>query len=372
MNTMKSKVLLLGGTGAMGVYLRDALCAAGHQVVVTSRVKREDYGCVRFVTGDGRNNAFVKQLLASEKPEAVVDFMDYPTFEFMDRMPMLLDGTGHYLFLSSYRVFADNAPLTEKSPRLLDVSDDAEFLRTDDYSLHKAREENMLRNAHRNNWTILRPSITYSKARFQFGCLEADTVCYRAFQGLPVVIPAEMLDKHTTLTWAGDVANMICKLIFNQNAMSEDFNVVTSESHTWREVANIYSQAIGLKYFTVPLDDYHRLCNSYQVRYDRMFDRRMDNAKVLGVTSLRQAGFKPLAKGLIDELAKFKLNPQYRGMNWKQNILMDRLCNCSMRLNGCTAREKMTYLRRRYDILGRVIDSASLTKQALRKLIKGV
>lgn len=370
--SMLLKVLLLGGTGAMGVYLRDALCAAGHQVIVTSRVKREDYGSVRFVSGDGRNNTFVKQLLASEKPDAIVDFMDYPTIEFMDRMNRLLDGTRHYLFLSSYRVFADNAPLTENSPRLLDFSDDADYLRTDDYSLHKAREENLLRNSGRKNWTILRPSIAYSTERFQFGCLEADTVCYRALRGLPVVIPAEMLDAHTTMTWAGDVAKMICKLVLNQSAMGEDYNVVTSESRTWREVADIYAQAIGLKHIAVPMADYLQLCNPYQIRYDRMFDRRMDNAKVLQTTSMQQSDLMTLEKGLTAELERFKQNPRYRVMNWTQNTLIDRLCGTSLDLHGFTLREKLNYLRHRYDMMGRLIGSASLAKQSLRKFVKGV
>lgn len=50
--------------------------------------------------------------------------------------------------MSSARVYAENnALISEDSPRLLDVSTDAVYLRTNEYALAKAREENILRNS---------------------------------------------------------------------------------------------------------------------------------------------------------------------------------------------------------------------------------
>ena len=187
-----SKVLLLGGTGAIGVYLSEILAADGKDVVVTSRSEHAPCCSIEFIRGDARNADFLSFTLDRVRPDAVVDFMSYGTDEFKMRRDLLLGKTRHYLFLSSYRVFNDAEVITEKSPRLLDSSTDSDYLKTDEYALCKARSENLLRESSMANWTIIRPGITYSKRRFQLGCLEANTLCYRSFQGLPVAMPQEM------------------------------------------------------------------------------------------------------------------------------------------------------------------------------------
>lgn len=353
----------------MGVYLRELLAGDGHEVVVTSRSARKPGGGrVRYVQGDGHDLEFKRGLLATERPDAVVDFMDYATEEFAAHRDALLGGTGHYLFLSSYRVFADDRPVSERSPRLLDVSQDAEYLKTDEYALHKAREENLLRESGMGNWTIVRPCITYSKERFQFGVLEADTVCRRSLQGLPVVMADAMLDKRTTMTWGGDVAKMISRLVLNPKAYGEDFNTVTAESHTWREVAEIYRRAIGMQVREVPLETYIKLTNRTQVMYDRMFDRVMDNSKVLGATGLGQEELMPLERGLVQELVEFAKSPRYRGFNAPLNAGMDKVCGTRTDLAGLTLREKVHYWRHRHWWAGAILGVAMIPKRIAGKL----
>jgi len=362
---MMSRYLLLGGTGAMGVYLVDELLSTGAEVYVTTRSARESAGRLHYVQGDAHDRFFLKDLLAQVKPDVVVDFMVYATHEFLDRYKMLLEGTGHYLFLSSYRVFAGSHPLTEESPRLLDVSTDRKYLLSDEYGVSKARQENVLRDARKGNWTILRPSITYSRNRFQFGCLEAGLLCYRALQGMPVMMPAEMLDKKATMTWAKDVARMISRLVQNPQAMGEDFNVVTAESHTWREIADIYRQVIGLQVTEVSLEDYLSYCAEYQTRYDRMFDREMDNEKVLRVTGLKQSDLTPLAVGLTHELEAFKATPRYQyGVDLGGTAALDRICGTRTRLSGCSLHQRLVYYRCRYKLLGML---GELAKVVIRR-----
>ena len=69
---------------------------------------------------------FVKNLLEENKYDGIIDYMLYKTHEFADRFQMILENTGHYIYLSSYSVYADDDVITEKSPRLLDVSDNNE------------------------------------------------------------------------------------------------------------------------------------------------------------------------------------------------------------------------------------------------------
>lgn len=341
------KVVLLGGTGAMGTYLGGILANAGYDVVVTSRGAHQDGDGIRYAQGDGRNDAFLDSLLSRERPDAVVDFMSYSTAEFSGRMKRLLEGTSHYLYLSSYRVFAGEHPLTERSPRLLDTVDDVKYLQTDEYALTKARQENALRESGLKNWTILRPAITYSKNRFQFGCLEANVVCFRALRGLPVIMPGEMLEQRATLTWGRDVAEMIGRLVLNEKALGEDFNVTTSESHTWREIADVYSRHIGMKVQEVGLEEYCRLCNPYQVKYDRMFCRVLDNSKVLAATGMSQTDIASLERGLGGELDAFKSRPRF-SLDYALNARIDRLCGIRMSLKGASWRDRARYFRGYY------------------------
>lgn len=301
------RVLVLGGTGAMGVHVTRLLAEAGCNVVVTSRRGRESGGGVRYVKGDAKDPAFLNGLLA-ERWDAVVDFMVWTTSAFRERFEKFLASTDQYVFVSSYRVYADSPVITEESPRLLDVCGDSEYLATDEYALAKARCENMLFSSGGSNWTVVRPAVTYDgSGRFQLGVHEADLWLWRALRGVPVPLPGEMLGKQATMTWGGDAARMIAGLIGNPVALGEAFTVSTSEHRVWSEVAEIYRGVIsGLEVAPCGLAEFERERGGvYQIRYDRMFDRVVDNSKVLAATGIDPASLTTMERGLSSELSRF-------------------------------------------------------------------
>lgn len=357
----------------MGVYLGHDLVALGYEVLVTSRRSLEDHDGIRFVRGNAQDDGFIRRILNEERPDAVVDFMSYGTDEFKRRYRVLLSGTGHYMFLSSYRVFAGIQPLVEDSPRLLDVLHvDPGYLATDEYALTKARQEDILRGSGFVNWTILRPSITFSRNRFQFGCFESNVACFRALQGLPVVIPHEMLEKKTTLTWGRDAALLISRLVLNSKAMGEVFNVATSESHTWREVAEIYHDEIGLDVQEISLEDYCNMCNRYQVMYDRMFDRMMDNRKVLCATGIQASELTPLRKALRQELADFKKQPAFTHTRYSilQNVTCDRLCAVHVGLSSLDWSSRLWYYQYSYKSVDRLLRICEWPQRGFSKVVR--
>lgn len=208
------KILILGGTGAMGVYLLERLKQTEHEVYVTSRSGHPDEGNIHYIEGNAKDDDFLLPLLANGY-DCIIDFMVYSTFEFVDRYKQLLAAAKQYIFLSSYRVYADNGlePITEESPLLLDVVKDAKYRKTDEYALTKARQEKLLRESGSGNYTIVRPSVTFSKLRFQLGTLEAGVLIHRMLQKRPVVFARDILKKQAAFSWAGDVAEMIECLI---------------------------------------------------------------------------------------------------------------------------------------------------------------
>lgn len=366
------KVLLLGGTGAMGVYLSERLLR-NFEVYVTSRKCQPSYDnngkTVNFINGDAQDDDFLKSVIESVRPDGIVDFMTYTTDHFRGRADWLLKGCEHYVFLSTYRVFAGQVPLTERSPRLLDVCTDAEYLATDEYAMAKARQEDILRKSVLMNWTIIRPAITFSKARFQFGCLEAWEVCYRSLAGLPVIMPREMMDRQATLTWANDVALMIERLLFNAKAYSEDFNVATSEHMTWREIGNIYAREIGMTVVECSLDEYIEVIGSrYQVMYDRMYDRIVDNSKVLATTGLSQKDLTPIALALARELQSFKKAPYYPVFIVSRLASIDKIVGTRIPLKGLTMGQKEQYLKIRYPFLDNKI--MNFLERVMKKVVR--
>jgi nucleoside-diphosphate-sugar epimerase len=367
---MTKRALLLGGTGAMGIHLAPALAEAGFTVDVTTRTSRSsEMAGINFIIGNAQDDQFVTQLLRLHRYDVLVDFMLYGTDDFTQRLPTLLAGTEQYFLLSSYRVFANASILTETSPRLLDVVRDPTYLKTDEYALAKARQEDVLRASDASNWTIVRPGITYSTGRFQLGTLEANMVVWRSRRQVPVAIPKLMLEKQTTLTWAGDVAKLLTRLAGNAKAFGEDFNVVTAEHHSWRYVAGIYHEVLGTEVCEVETEDYIKALgeglNNYQVHYDRMFDRVLDNRKVLGVTGFSQGDFTSLRAGLIAELHRFLEKPSPLIIDFGRQARFDALTHSFIGFKNLRLYDIFVYLIHRLPGAARAVGPV---KRALQKL----
>lgn len=307
------KVLLLGGTGAIGGNLVKILQEHKIAAVITSRKNRRSHDSIKYVKGDAHDYSFVKQL-CSEKWDAVVDFMSYKTEEFEKRVDLLLSCTAQYIYISSARVYADDEhPIKETSPRLLDVIKDEKYLLTDEYALTKARQENVLKNhSISNNYTIVRPYITYSTNRLQLGVLEKEEWLYRALCGHTIVFTEAIAAKITTMTDGYDVAEGIYNLIGNRDALGETFHITSEQLRTWSDILNIYSSTFKeitgkeFKVKMVSVQDFVK-CRlkglEYQVIYDRLYNRDFDVAK--GTKLVGSINFKSPEQGLRKCLMNF-------------------------------------------------------------------
>jgi nucleoside-diphosphate-sugar epimerase len=303
---MSKKVLVLGSTGAMGQYIVPYLANMGYSVTAVSLDDEKPYNeKVTCVKGNAKDKDFLSGLL-SQKFDGVVDFMIYGNYTFKDYYKLFLENTAHYIFLSSCRVYAnEETPINEASPRLLDYSTDPALLASDDYCIHKAKSENILMTSNYKNWTIVRPATTFSKMRYQLVTLEAINCVGRAQRGQKVVLPKQAKNIPATLCWAGDVSMMIAKLLFNEDAKREIFNVCSSEHRTWGEIAEYYNKICGLEAVWVDKEDYLKILSPemnlgvrWQLEYARMFNRITDNSKVLKYTGMKQEELTPLYDAL--------------------------------------------------------------------------
>ncbi len=313
----------MGGTGAMGVYLIPELLKLGYEVdVMTLDSIVSGQKRLRYIQKNAMDRNIMSDILKN-KYDAIVDFMVYTTLQFAERFEMFLKNTEHYIFLSTYRVYAnEEIPIRETSPRLIDASKDGMYLTMEEYGLFKARCENILFASKYQNWTIVRPAVTYSKYRFQLTTLEAPVFVRRAKLGLPVIVPRDAMKHSATMSWGGDVAKMISRLIGNEKAMCEAFTVSTSEHQTWETIAGYYKEFLELECIPVDNDTFLKIADymTYQLKYDRCYDRIIDNSKILSVTGLSQSDLMPLKKGL-----KTELDALPKEFLWNDNDISQRM-----------------------------------------------
>lgn len=324
------KVLVLGGTGAMGTHLVDILSEmGGAECVVTSRSKRQSHKA-EYVMGNAHDESFLRPLLSRCLWDAIIDFMVYTTDEFAQRAELLLCATRHYVYLSSSRVYADSKePIKEDSPRLLDICEDKEYLATDEYALAKARQEDILKKSGKRNWTIIRPYITFSEIRLQLSPMEKEYWLYRALQGKTIVFSRDIANKFTTLTYGHDVAKGIAAIIGKETALGEAFHITANDSYLWSDILEVYRDAIEKVTGVRPKvcwTDKWRLGlggSALQVKWDRLYDRRFDNSKISRF--IDTSTFKPIKSTLHDCIFAFMETPSFGQISWVSEAKKDGL-----------------------------------------------
>lgn len=353
-------ILVFGGTGAMGIHVVDILSQQGHSIDITTRRQlKSNNSRINYVCGDAHDIEFVKSIIKVKQYDVLVDFMIYTFDEFKRNFYILAESVGQYIFFSSARVYAESGDrITEASKRLLDVSTDQEYLKTDEYALTKAREEDYIRNSKFDNWTIIRPYITYSEERLQLGVLEKEYWLQRALNGKTIVFFDDMAKKYTTLTYGRDVAYKIAELIGNKDAIKEVYHITNDEAIMWKDVLRLYqtilSRCLGRNQKVCLIDNAEGvskiLGNQYQIYYDRMYDRKFNSHKI-NLISDSDMEYIETTKGLEKCLREFLSNcdKRFLGTNWCLETYFDRITGERTRLRDIVGyKNKIGYFMYRY------------------------
>ena len=323
-------ILVLGGTGPMGVPLVQKL-SKEHQVYVTSRSQRESRENITYIQGNAKENEFLTRVLTMQPWDAIIDFMVHTADSLTELSSLFLENTKQYVFISSARVYSQTeAKITEDTPRLLEVSTDAEYLKTNEYALAKAREEDILFKSGKKNFTIIRPTITYNTYRLQLGVLEKENWLYRALRGRSIVFSEDINDKLTTMTLGDDVSVGIASIIGSEKALGEAFHITCPISLPWREVLSIYL-AVLKKHLgkDVPVVMTQKSTNLkfpwrvYQLIYSRYFNRTFDNSKIAQFCDVDS--FTLPQVGLAKCLEDFLKAPHFNRISWDLEAVNDKV-----------------------------------------------
>jgi len=369
------KILILGGTGAMGKHLVEKLAGSDYLVYVTSREEHASIGNVIYLKGNAKELSFLLPLLKMEHFHSIFNFMTYTTEQFKEVVKSLLEATDHYFFLSSSRVYADSEePLSETSPRLLDKIEDSEYLTTDNYALAKARQEDTLRQSGLNNWTIIRPYLTYSETRLQLGFFEQNTWLLRALEGKTIVFSRDLAEKYTTLTYGADIAEALCRLIGKKEALGEILQITCCQSLKWGDILSIYTdelrkitgKEVKVKMLeTAPINIIPT--EKWTYKYDRLFNRRFKSGKIESILGTTLTFTSP-EEGLRKCIREFVKKPNVKGYSWRIEAQLDKLTGENIPPHTIiTRRQHLLYLSYRY-----LSPSVIKVQKNMKNLIKGL
>lgn len=303
-----SKVLLIGGGGTLGMYTAEELLKLGHKVdILCLEDKTSDDENLKFYKGEASLD-YLTDFLNGNKYDGIVNYIHYEDID--DYKPihkLLIESTKHLIVLSSYRVYADEQhPVTEQAPMLLDVSTDKEFVATEKYAISKAKLEKYLNSECKGqNWTVVRPVISFSKLRIDLVTYYGLLVLKKAKNNEIIPLPSKAKNVVAGFDWAGNSGKLIANLLFKEKTFGEAYTVSSAQNLTWGEVARIFTELTGAEFEWVSVEDYLKALNNvnyYPLIYDRLFDRTIDNSKILKVTGLTEKDFLSIKDGLKIEI----------------------------------------------------------------------
>ena len=309
----QKQVLLIAGGGTLGSFVSEELLKQDFRVdVICLEDKASVDPRLRYFKARATDE-YLAELFARQHYDGIVNFLHYKDPDVFKRSyPLLMKGTDHLIFLSSYRVYADRQhPITESAPRLTETVTDPDFLANEDYAVPKCRCEDFLRAEHGGeNWTIVRPVISFSQLRLDLFMYSRHTVPERAAAGEPVLLPDFARKLTAGLDWAGNSGKLIAALLCKRHTFGQTYTVSSGQNLTWEQVAQAYTDLTGVKICWVSQEEFLQACplstpqKRWMYTYDRVYDRPVDNSAILAATGLKKEVFTPLAEGLRQELIK--------------------------------------------------------------------
>ena len=226
------RILMMGGTRFIGVYLTKILAAQGHEVVLFNRGnKPAPVSGVKQIQGDRTNVEQLKEKLSTVEFDAVFDNNGR---ELSDTKPLAEIFKGrvqHFVYMSSAGVYL-------KSDQMPHIEGDA----TDPKSRHLGKCETETYLAESGlPWTSIRPTYIYGPQNYND--LEA-WFFDRIARDRPIPIPGNGMH-FTQLGHCQDLAKAMAAVLGNERARGQIYNVSGDRFVTFDGLARACIQAAG-------------------------------------------------------------------------------------------------------------------------------
>jgi UDP-glucose 4-epimerase len=229
---VKMRILIMGGTRFIGVYLTKTLVAQGHEVVLFNRGnKPAPVEGVKQIHGDRTDASQLKEKLSQEKFDAIFDNNGRELSDTQPLVEIFKDRVQHFIYMSSAGVYL-------KSDQMPHVEGDA----VDPKSRHKGKHETEAYLAQEKvPFTAIRPTYIYGPQNYND--LEA-WFFDRIVRDRPILMPGHGLHL-TQLGHVKDLAVAMAAVLGNQKAVGQIYNVSGDRYVTFDGLARACAIAAG-------------------------------------------------------------------------------------------------------------------------------
>ena len=226
------RILIMGGTRFIGVYLTKVLLEKGHEVVLFNRGnKPAPVAGVEQIQGDRKDPAQLKEKLAGESFDAIFDNNGRELADTQPLAEIFKDRVKHFVYVSSAGVYL-------KSDQMPHIEGDA----VDPKSRHKGKHQTEAYLAEAGlPWTSIRPTYIYGSQNYND--LEA-WFFDRIVSNRPLPIPGNGLHI-TQLGHVGDLAKAMAAVLGNEQAIGQIYNISGDRYVSFDGLARTCARAAG-------------------------------------------------------------------------------------------------------------------------------
>ena len=226
------RILIMGGTRFIGVYLTKELVKQGHEVVLFNRGnKPAPIEGIKQIHGDRKDATQLKEKLASENFEAIFDNNGRELSDTQPLIEIFKDQLKHFVYVSSAGVYL-------KSGQMPHIEGDE----VDPNSRHKGKfaTESYLEKSG-IPWTSIRPSYIYGPQNYND--LEA-WFFDRIVRNRPIPIPSNGLHI-TQFGHIQDLVTAMAAVLGNEQAIGQIYNISGQRYVTFDGLAKACAVAAG-------------------------------------------------------------------------------------------------------------------------------
>lgn len=237
------RILIMGGTRFIGVYLTQLLVEQGHEVVLFNRGNRPaPVQGVLQIKGDRTDETQMKEKLSPEHFDAIFDNNGRELSDTQPLAEMFKDRVQHFVYMSSAGVYlpSDALPHVEGDP-------------VDPKSRHRGKHETETYLSELGlPFTAIRPTYIYGPQNYN----ELESWFFdRIVRDRPIPIPGNGLHI-TQLGHVKDLASAMCCVLGSSQAIGQTYNLSGERYVTFDGLARTCCQAAGKPAATLQIVHY--------------------------------------------------------------------------------------------------------------------
>lgn len=226
------RVLVMGGTRFIGVYLTQILIEQGHEVVLFNRGKKAPpLQDLQQIHGDRTDPEQLRKKLAKENFDAIFDNNGRELSDTQPLVELFRDKVEHFIYVSSAGVYLKSEQMPHREGDAVDPK-----------SRHKGKFETEAYLAKSGiSWTSLRPTYIYGPQNYND--LEA-WFFDRIVRDRPIPIPGN--GQHfTQFGHVQDLAEAMAAILGNERAINQIYNISGDRYVTFDGLAKACAVAAG-------------------------------------------------------------------------------------------------------------------------------